>query len=46
MAEVKVIGRMDHTIDNTFESANRVYDIDGIAPTIPCCSGGVRNLKC
>ena len=40
MTEVKVIGRMDNTMDNTFESANRVYDIHGIAPTIPTCGGG------
>lgn len=45
MAEIRVIGRMDHTIDHTLESANRVYDIDGIAPTIPCCCGGGSNLK-
>ena len=40
MAEVIVIGCMDHTIDHTFESANRVYDSNGIAPTIPTCGGG------
>lgn len=38
--EVIVIGRMDHTMDNTFESANRVYGISGLCPTIPTCSGG------
>lgn len=38
--EVKVIGRMDHTIDNTFESANRVYDKEGVCPTIPTNGGG------
>lgn len=38
--KVKVIGQMDNTIDHTFESANRVYDIQGIAPTINTCSGG------
>ena len=31
---------MDHTMDNTFESANRVYDKDGLCPTIPTCGGG------
>ena len=31
---------MDNTLDNTFESANRVYGVSGIAPTIPTCSGG------
>ena len=29
MADVKVIGQMDNTIDHTFESANRVYDVEG-----------------
>lgn len=40
MADVKVIGQMDNTIDNTFESANRVYDVEGVAPTINTCGGG------
>ena len=40
MAEVKVIGCMDHTLDNTFESANRVYDVNGCCPTLSTCSGG------
>ena len=39
-AEIRIIGRMDNTLDNTFESANRVYGVSGIAPTIPTCSGG------
>lgn len=38
--QVRVIGKMDHTMDNTFESANRVYDKDGLCPTIPTCGGG------
>ena len=38
--EVKVIGQMDNTIDHTFESANRVYGVGGISPTIPTCGGG------
>ena len=38
--QVIVVGCMDHTIDNTFESANRVYDVMGICPTIPTCTGG------
>lgn len=38
--EVKVIGQMDNTIDHTFESANRVYDVDGVAPTMNTCGGG------
>ena len=40
MADVKVIGQMDNTIDNTFESANRVYDVEGVAPTMNTCGGG------
>jgi site-specific DNA-cytosine methylase len=32
--EVKVIGQMDNTIDHTFESANRVYDVGGVSPTL------------
>ena len=38
--EVIVIAQMDNTIDHTFESANRIYDVNGIAPTIPTCGGG------
>ena len=38
--QIVVIGCMDHTIDHTFESANRVYDVMGICPTIPTCAGG------
>ena len=38
--EVKIIGYMDWTMDNTFESANRVYDQDGLCPTIPTGAGG------
>lgn len=34
MADVKVIGQMDNTIDHTFESANRVYDLGGVAPAM------------
>lgn len=43
---------MDHTMDNTFESANRVYDKDGLCPTIPTCGGGniqpkvIEETKC
>lgn len=41
--EIKLIGQMDNTTDNTFESANRVYGSDGISPTIPTsCGGGIR----
>lgn len=38
--EIKIIGKMDHTMDHTFESANRVYETEGISPTIPTCAGG------
>ena len=38
--EIIVIGKMDHTLDNTLESANRVYSKDGTCPTIPTCAGG------
>lgn len=38
--EVIILACMDHTIDHTFESANRIYSKWGICPTIPCCTGG------
>lgn len=39
----EVIGQMDNTIDHTFESANRVYDVNALAPTLPtCCGGGLQ----
>ena len=38
--EIIVIGKMDHTLDNTLESANRIYSKDGICPTISTCAGG------
>ena len=38
--EVRIVGCMDNTMDNTFESANRVYDKDGLCPTIPTGAGG------
>lgn len=40
MDKVNVIGKMDNTLDHTFESANRIYDIEGLCPTIPTCAGG------
>ena len=52
MAEVKVIGQMDNTLDNTLESANRVYDKEALCPTIPTCAGGgiqpkvIEETKC
>ena len=36
----RIIGQMDNTLDHTYESANRVYDSMGCAPTIPTCAGG------
>lgn len=38
--EIRIIGQMDNTQDHTLESANRVYGVDGLAPTIPTCGGG------
>ena len=40
MTEVRVLGQMDNSQDHTFESANRVYDSDGLAPTLNTCGGG------
>lgn len=45
MADVKIIGQMDNTIDHTFESANRVYDVGGVAPTMNTCGGGGLQTK-
>lgn len=36
----RVVGQMDNTTDHPFESANRVYDKDGLCPTIPTGTGG------
>ena len=43
--EVRIIGCMDNTMDNTFESANRVYDKEGLCPTIPTGAGGGHTPK-
>ena len=40
ICQVVVLGKMDNTIDHTFESANRVYDKNCLCPTIPTCAGG------
>ena len=40
MKEIIIVGKMNHKIDNTFESANRVYSPKGIAPTLPTGVGG------
>ena len=39
MKRIVVKGQMDNS-DGTFESANRVYDGNKAAPTIPTCGGG------
>lgn len=39
--DVKVTGQMD----GIFESANRVYDVNGISPTMNTCGGGERQPK-
>lgn len=41
----RIIGQMDNTIDRTFESANRVYDKEGLCPTIPTSAGGGHTPK-
>ena len=38
--DVKIIGQMDNMIDHTFESSNRVYDTEGVAPAMTTCGGG------
>jgi DNA (cytosine-5)-methyltransferase 1 len=40
VAEIKIIGKIDHTLDNKHESANRIYSQYGLCPTIPTCAGG------
>ena len=45
MDEIKVIGQMDNSIDHTHEDANRVYDENGISPTIQTYNGGNRQPK-
>ena len=43
--EVIVIEKMDNTKDHTFESANRIYDVNGLSPTIPTGCGGGHTPK-
>lgn len=43
--EVKVIAMMDNSMDHTFESANRIYGVGGISPTIPTGCGGGHTPK-
>ncbi len=38
--KLKMIGKMDNAIDHTHDSLNRIYDRNGLCPTIPACSGG------
>ena len=38
-------GCMDNSQDHTFESANRVYDLKGISPTLNTCGGGNLQVK-
>lgn len=38
-------GCMDNSQDHTFESANRVYDLKGISPTLNTCGGGVSSSE-
>lgn len=38
--KLKCIGQMDNS-DGTFESSNRVYDSNGIAPTLTCSENDV-----
>lgn len=45
MQEIKVVGTMDNTLDHTFESANRVYSTEGIAPTVHTCTSGGTEIK-
>lgn len=43
--KINVVGTMDNTLDHTFESANRVYSTEGIAPTVHTCAGGGTEIK-
>lgn len=40
-----ILGQMDNTLDGTLESANRVYDSNGLAPTLPTGCGGGHTPK-
>ena len=40
-----VLGEMDNSEDRTFESANRIYSMGGLCPTIPTCGGGGQQPK-
>ena len=45
MIEVRLIGQMDNSYDHTFESANRVYDPEGVCPALDTCGGGNLHKK-
>ncbi len=40
--KINVVGTMDNTLDHTFESTNRVYSTEGIAPIHTCAGGGTE----
>lgn len=40
-----MIGQMDNSQDHTFESANRVYDANGVCPALDTCGGGNLHKK-
>lgn len=42
--ELKLLGQMDNS-DGTLEMCNRVYDTDGLFPTILANSGGATTWK-
>lgn len=44
MNQVIVIARMNHTLDKTFESENRIYSAEGISNTLQAESGGGGRL--
>ena len=37
---LELVGQMDNTLDHTLESANRVYDANGLCPALNTCGGG------
>lgn len=38
--KVVVLGKMDNSVDHTFDSANRIYGRGGVSPTIHTCTSG------
>lgn len=43
--KIRIVGMMDNKVDNTLESANRVYDKAYCCPTVNTCQGGGRQPK-